>query len=72
MSAQDLYAVAGLLYSQYHQIAKLIIFQDFCLIPIGTANSSVAEEIAQCQRILAASGLKYKVRVFLFLLLLLV
>ncbi|KAF9535244.1 hypothetical protein CPB83DRAFT_753385 [Crepidotus variabilis] len=34
---------------------------DFCLIPIGTANTSVAEEIAECQRILAQSGLKYKV-----------
>ncbi|PPQ71413.1 hypothetical protein CVT24_012231 [Panaeolus cyanescens] len=33
---------------------------DFCLIPIGTGNTSVAEEVAECQRILAQSGLKYK------------
>jgi len=33
---------------------------DFCLIPIGTASVSVAEEVAECQRILAKSGLKYK------------
>ena len=50
---------------------------DFCLIPIGTASTSVcypiypsffflqtpkvADEIAECQRILARSGLQYKV-----------
>ncbi|GLB34767.1 putative thiamine-binding protein [Lyophyllum shimeji] len=33
---------------------------DFCLIPMGTGNSSVAEEIAECQRVLEKSGLKYK------------
>ncbi|KAJ6624499.1 YkoF-like protein [Mycena sp. CBHHK59/15] len=33
---------------------------DFCLIPIGTADPSVAEYIAECQRILEKSGLKYK------------
>ncbi|TFK42485.1 hypothetical protein BDQ12DRAFT_719358 [Crucibulum laeve] len=33
---------------------------DFCLIPIGTANTSVAEEVAECQRVLEKSGLKYK------------
>jgi len=33
---------------------------DFCLIPIGTASTSVAEEVAECQRILAHSGLTYK------------
>lgn len=32
---------------------------DFCLIPIGTGNTSVAEEIAECQRVLEQSGLKY-------------
>ncbi|KAH6918474.1 hypothetical protein BKA70DRAFT_1089264 [Coprinopsis sp. MPI-PUGE-AT-0042] len=35
---------------------------DFCLIPIGTGNSSVAEEIAECQRVLEKSGLKFTVR----------
>ncbi|KAJ7685489.1 hypothetical protein DFH06DRAFT_1158642 [Mycena polygramma] len=33
---------------------------DFCLIPMGTGKTSVAEEIAECQRILEKSGLKYK------------
>ncbi|TFK30027.1 hypothetical protein FA15DRAFT_663349 [Coprinopsis marcescibilis] len=32
---------------------------DFCLIPIGTANPSVAEEVAECQRVLEKSGLKF-------------
>jgi hypothetical protein len=36
-------------------------WKDFCLIPIGTANTSVAEEVAECQRILAQTGLAYKV-----------
>ncbi|KAJ6502194.1 YkoF-like protein [Mycena sanguinolenta] len=34
---------------------------DFCLIPIGTGEPSVAEYIAECQRILQKSGLTYKV-----------
>ncbi|PFH54265.1 hypothetical protein AMATHDRAFT_72769 [Amanita thiersii Skay4041] len=34
---------------------------DFCLIPIGTGESSVAEYIAECQRVLQKSGLTYKV-----------
>jgi len=33
---------------------------DFCLIPIGTPSTSVADEIAECQRILSLSGLNYK------------
>ncbi|KAF8211852.1 hypothetical protein K438DRAFT_1805463 [Mycena galopus ATCC 62051] len=33
---------------------------DFCLIPIGTGESSVAEYIAECQRVLQKSGLTYK------------
>ncbi|KAJ7827502.1 hypothetical protein B0H14DRAFT_1230391 [Mycena olivaceomarginata] len=36
---------------------------DFCLIPIGTGESSVAEYIAECQRILQKSGLTYKVSI---------
>ncbi|PPQ93230.1 hypothetical protein CVT25_015228 [Psilocybe cyanescens] len=43
-------------------MSDLYAVADFCLIPIGTANTSVAEEIAECQRILAASGLTYNVR----------
>ncbi|KAK8933062.1 hypothetical protein H634G_07301 [Metarhizium anisopliae BRIP 53293] len=34
-------------------------YADFCLIPVGTGNVSVAEEVAQVQRVLEASGLKY-------------
>ncbi|KAM0243105.1 hypothetical protein ACHAP5_006895 [Fusarium lateritium] len=34
-------------------------YADFCLLPIGTGNASVAEEIAEVQRVLKASGLKY-------------
>ncbi|KAG2755832.1 hypothetical protein P692DRAFT_20552289 [Suillus brevipes Sb2] len=33
---------------------------DFCLIPMGTGESSVAEHIAECQRILEKSGLTFK------------
>ncbi|KAL7421196.1 hypothetical protein Q5752_004081 [Cryptotrichosporon argae] len=33
---------------------------DFCLIPIGLGTPSVAREIAEVQRVLAASGLEYK------------
>ncbi|KAJ7217215.1 YkoF-like protein, partial [Mycena pura] len=33
---------------------------DFCLIPIGTGEPSVAEYIAECSRILEKSGLTYK------------
>ncbi|KAJ7286165.1 YkoF-like protein [Mycena rebaudengoi] len=40
--------------------SDLYAVADFCLIPIGTGNPSVAEEIAECQRILEKSGLKYK------------
>ncbi|KAJ3863413.1 hypothetical protein EV359DRAFT_73617 [Lentinula novae-zelandiae] len=38
---------------------------DFCLIPMGTGEPSVAGYIAECQRILEKSGLKYKVRLLL-------
>ncbi|KAJ7632939.1 YkoF-like protein [Roridomyces roridus] len=34
---------------------------DFCLIPMGTGEPSVAEYIAECQRVLEKSGLQYKV-----------
>lgn len=33
---------------------------DFCLIPMGLPDSSVAIYIAQCQRVLEKSGLVYK------------
>ncbi|KAI0834454.1 YkoF-like protein [Hypoxylon sp. FL0890] len=34
-------------------------YADFCLIPVGTGKVSVAEEVAEVQRLLKASGLKY-------------
>lgn len=34
-------------------------YADFCLLPIGTGSVSVAEEIAEVQKVLKASGLKY-------------
>jgi len=34
-------------------------YVDFCLVPIGTGNPSVAEEIADVQRVLKASGVRY-------------
>ncbi|EIW66875.1 hypothetical protein TREMEDRAFT_69876 [Tremella mesenterica DSM 1558] len=33
---------------------------DFCLIPVGLGTPSVAPQIAECQRVLAASGLEYR------------
>ncbi|KAJ5755417.1 hypothetical protein N7533_004960 [Penicillium manginii] len=32
---------------------------DFCLIPIGTASPSVSAQIADVQRLIEASGVKY-------------
>ncbi|KAK4190058.1 putative cell wall biogenesis protein [Podospora australis] len=34
-------------------------YADFCLVPVGTASVSVAKEVAEVQKVLAASGLKY-------------
>lgn len=34
-------------------------YADFCLIPVGTGTLSVAKEVAEVQRLLKASGLKY-------------
>lgn len=56
--SSDLYAVAGTnLSSSQH---KILTTTDFCLVPIGTSNPSVAEEIAECQRVLERSGLTFK------------
>ncbi|TFK54607.1 hypothetical protein OE88DRAFT_1710460 [Heliocybe sulcata] len=41
---------------------ELYAVADFCLIPMGTGESSVAHYIAECQRILEKSGLQFKVR----------
>ncbi|KAJ7085755.1 hypothetical protein B0H15DRAFT_846266 [Mycena belliarum] len=41
-------------------MTDLYAVADFCLIPIGTAEPSVAVYIAECQRVLEKSGLKYK------------
>ena len=32
---------------------------DFCLIPIGTPTASVSKEVAEVQKLMAKSGLKY-------------
>ncbi|KAF7311397.1 hypothetical protein MKEN_01041600 [Mycena kentingensis (nom. inval.)] len=42
-------------------MSELYATADFCLIPIGTETTSVAEYIAECSRILEKSGLVYKV-----------
>ncbi|GAA6032979.1 hypothetical protein NBRC10512_001479 [Rhodotorula toruloides] len=34
---------------------------DFCLVPMGTADPSVSKYIAECQRVLQKSGLKFEV-----------
>ncbi|KAK1777805.1 YkoF-like protein [Copromyces sp. CBS 386.78] len=34
-------------------------YVDFCLVPVGTGNVSVANEVAEVQRLLKASGLKH-------------
>ncbi|KAI1809938.1 YkoF-like protein [Poronia punctata] len=34
-------------------------YADFCLIPVGTGSVSVAEEVAEVQKLLQASGLVY-------------
>ncbi|KAF4957531.1 hypothetical protein FSARC_11262 [Fusarium sarcochroum] len=34
-------------------------YVDFCLLPLGTGTVSVAEDIAEVQKVLMASGLKY-------------
>lgn len=58
----DLYAVAGE-YMRWSPLFTTTQFRtDFCLIPMGTGEPSVAEYIAECQRILENSGLTYKVR----------
>ncbi|KAI0761431.1 hypothetical protein BC629DRAFT_1584134 [Irpex lacteus] len=38
----------------------LYAIADFCLIPMGLGDPSVAEYIAECARILEKSGLKHK------------
>ncbi|TPX10859.1 uncharacterized protein E0L32_008248 [Thyridium curvatum] len=34
-------------------------YADFCLIPVGTGSPSVSTEVAEVQKLLKASGLKY-------------
>ncbi|KAL0931902.1 uncharacterized protein CTRU02_212855 [Colletotrichum truncatum] len=46
--------------TDYSQIpTPAAAYADFCLIPVGTGSVSVANEVAQVQRLLKASGLKY-------------
>ncbi|KAK4542468.1 hypothetical protein LTR36_006720 [Oleoguttula mirabilis] len=33
--------------------------EDFCLVPIGTPTASVSKEVAEVQRLLKKSGIKY-------------
>lgn len=40
--------------------SELYAVADFCLIPIGTGEPSVAEYIAECHRVLEKSGLKFQ------------
>ncbi|KAL5529580.1 hypothetical protein ACEPAG_5565 [Sanghuangporus baumii] len=40
--------------------SDLYAVADFCLIPMGTGESSVAIYIAECQRVLQKTGLTYK------------
>ncbi|KAL5532785.1 hypothetical protein ACEPAF_4559 [Sanghuangporus sanghuang] len=47
--------------------SDLYAVADFCLIPMGTEEPSVAIYIAECQRVLQKTGLTYKVRVSLSL-----
>ncbi|KAI1021598.1 hypothetical protein LB504_012849 [Fusarium proliferatum] len=51
---------AGILTMDYESIATPeSCYVDFCLLPIGTGTVSVAEDIAEVQKVLKASGLKY-------------
>ncbi|KAI6782188.1 putative UPF0045 protein ECM15 [Emericellopsis cladophorae] len=34
-------------------------YADFCLVPVGTGTTSVAAEVAEVQKVIKASGLKY-------------
>ncbi|KAK1750722.1 YkoF-like protein [Echria macrotheca] len=34
-------------------------YVDFCLVPVGTASASVANEVAAVQKLLRASGIKH-------------
>ncbi|KLU83964.1 hypothetical protein MAPG_03013 [Magnaporthiopsis poae ATCC 64411] len=34
-------------------------YADFCLVPVGTGNVSVANEVAEVQKLLKASGIKH-------------
>ncbi|EJD53196.1 hypothetical protein AURDEDRAFT_133993 [Auricularia subglabra TFB-10046 SS5] len=40
---------------------ELYAVADFCLVPIGTAEPSVATYVAECHRVLEKTGLKFKV-----------
>lgn len=60
-SAPDLYAVAGALECTVQPSTPLKIPPDFCLVPIGTAEPSVAAYVAECHRVLEKTGLKFKV-----------
>ncbi|KAH7889607.1 hypothetical protein F5I97DRAFT_1845683 [Phlebopus sp. FC_14] len=41
-------------------MSDLYAVADFCLVPMGTSEPSVAEYIAKCHLVLEKSGLKFK------------
>ncbi|KAK3295878.1 YkoF-like protein [Chaetomium fimeti] len=46
--------------TDYSQLpTPAMCYVDFCLVPIGTGNVSVAKEVAEVQKVLKASGLPY-------------
>ncbi|KAL2181579.1 YkoF-like protein [Thermothelomyces heterothallicus CBS 202.75] len=46
--------------TDYSQIpTPSMCYVDFCLVPIGTGNVSVAREVAEVQKVLRASGLRH-------------
>ncbi|KAK7039038.1 UPF0045 protein M15 [Paramarasmius palmivorus] len=47
--------------SESENSQDLYAVADFCLIPMGTGEPSVAEYIAECQRVLEKSGVQYKI-----------
>ncbi|KAH6849787.1 YkoF-like protein [Chaetomium sp. MPI-CAGE-AT-0009] len=46
--------------TDYSQLpTPAMCYVDFCLVPVGTGNVSVAKEVADVQKVLKASGLSY-------------
>ncbi|KAL2188631.1 hypothetical protein L209DRAFT_751659 [Thermothelomyces heterothallicus CBS 203.75] len=56
-SSQARYKMSTTDYSQIP--TPSMCYVDFCLVPIGTGNVSVAREVAEVQKVLRASGLRH-------------